>query len=91
MRGPDTTLDHRSFTDHRARVIPQIALDEASDVLDLMIRDRRELAIEGDDADDARAFEDGQADLGVEASETVAGKQGPSRSSFSDLSTDSSE
>ena len=81
--GPVHHLDHRPLTDQRAWVILQLTADESPDAFDLAVGNGYQLAIERDDADHARTLRDGQADLWVEACETVAGEQGPINLLFS--------
>jgi hypothetical protein len=55
----------------------QIAADEQPDAIELDVGNRRRLAVERDDVDDAGALEDRQRVGRVEAREAVAGKQRP--------------
>src|SRR5688500_532639 len=70
-------LDHHSFTDQRTRIELEFALDEPADALDLVLRNRYDVPVEGHDVDDAAALQDGQALRAVETHEAVTGKQRP--------------
>ena len=70
-------FDHHALADHRARIVGEVALDELADAVDLVLGDRRRLALERDDVDDAGALQDGQPLARIEAREAVAGKQRP--------------
>ncbi len=70
-------LGDHALTNEGARVVLQIALDESTDAVDLVLGNRCNLAVERDDADDAAALEDGEPLIRLEAREAVARKQRP--------------
>ena len=65
------------FVNHRARIELQLAADQHADAVELVLGNRRRLALERDDVDDAGALQDRQGVGGIEAREAVAGKQRP--------------
>src|SRR5262245_45800219 len=70
-------FDHHAFADQRAGIVLQLAADQHADALQLVVGNRRRLALERNDAHDAGALEHGQCVLGIEAREAVAGKERP--------------
>src|SRR6185369_7319064 len=81
---PDDTFQrtvrhfHRHpFTYQGARIELEIAFHQATDALDLVLRNGDDVAVERDDAHDAAALEDRQPLGSVEPDETVAGKERP--------------
>ena len=62
---------------HRAGIVLQLAADEQADAVELVLGNRRRLAVERHDVHDARALQDRQRVLQIEAREAVAGKQRP--------------
>ena len=70
-------LHHHPFVNHRAGVVLQLAADEQADAVQLVVGNRRRLAVERDDVDDAGALQDRQRVGDVESREAVAGKQRP--------------
>ena len=74
---PMHDLDHHPFVDERTWVVLQLARDQPADAFDFMVGNRRRLALEGDNIDDASAFEDSQPRVGNKPREAIAGKQRP--------------
>ena len=70
-------FDHFPFADERAWVVLEIALHQAADAVDLRFGDRRQLAVEGDNADHTRALQDRKAIVRIEARKTVAREERP--------------
>src|SRR5688572_30361099 len=70
-------LHHHALSNHRARVVGQVALNELSDAVDLLFGNRRGLAFERDNVHDTGTFQDGQPIAWVEAGEAVSGKERP--------------
>ncbi len=70
-------FNQRAFLDKRTGIVLQFTLDEEPDRVDFRRRDRRDLAVEGDDGHDTAAFQNGESVGRVEAGETVAGKERP--------------
>ena len=77
FNGPPVDLHHHALVNQRAGIVLQIALDQPADAFDLVRRNRRDFAVERDDVDDARAAQDRQPLIGIEAREAVAGKERP--------------
>src|SRR5262249_14982688 len=65
------------FMNERAGIELQLAADQQPDALQLVLRNRRRLALERHDVDDAGAFENRQRVLGIELREAVAGEERP--------------
>src|SRR5262249_20083776 len=70
-------FDHHSLVNQWARVVLQLAADEHADALELVLGNRRRLAFERDDRDDAGALQDRQRVLGMKTREAVAGEERP--------------
>src|SRR5687767_9869572 len=70
-------FDHHPFADHRARVIRQVGFDKLPNPVDLVLRNRRGLALKRDDVDDACALQDRQTFHRIESREAVPGEQRP--------------
>ena len=70
-------LDHLPFLNQRAGIVLQLAADQQADALDFDLGNRRRLAFERHDVDDAGALQHRQRIVGIEARKAVAGKQRP--------------
>src|SRR5581483_1905125 len=70
-------LYHRPFTNERTGVVLQLAGDEEPNAFELVVGNRRRLALEGHDVDHAGALQDRERVFRVEFGEAVAGKQRP--------------
>src|SRR5262245_29219726 len=70
-------FDNHPFSNHRTRIVREIALDEPANAVDLPVGDRGGLTLEGNDVDDAGALQDRQTLAWIEASKAVAGKERP--------------
>src|SRR5262245_22421785 len=77
FEGTVDDFHHHAFTDHRTRVIRELAFDERANAVDFVLGNRRGLPFEGNDADDAGALQDRQSLTRVETRKAVAGKQRP--------------
>ena len=77
LQGPVGDLHHHAFMDEGTRIVLKLALNQAADAFDLLLRDRRDLTVEGDDVDDAVALQDREPVGRVEPREAVAGEERP--------------
>jgi hypothetical protein len=76
--GEGTVLDADlpAGAEEGVRLDMETGFEHGTDRADFLFRDGDRMRAEADDADDAGAFEDGDAAGGVEAAEDVAGEEG---------------
>src|SRR5688572_29332970 len=70
-------LDHRALPNQGTRIVGEVAFDQLSNAVDFIFGDRRRLALERHDVDDAGALQHGQPLAGIEPGKAVSGKQRP--------------